>query len=602
MQRLIKTFLFSLLTAISLGVSAQQVKSKVDYKPLIDKYRKILKSDMKKNKVAGLSIALVYGDSIIWVEGLGYKDLKNKIKATPEDLYMIGSETKTFTGIGVMQLQQNGKLNIDDPFKKYLPEFNIKMLSGDINDIKIRQMMTHHSGIPTDIMANMWTKNPEDMNKIIDYANNDYTCLPPNKALVYSNVAVSLLGSMIENVSGVKYMDYITTNIFTPLEMKSTGFYTANNKPEGARFAYDYKGNPAEELPTNFIPAGSIYSNVLDMTNYIRGLLNYGKFHNKRFIDSTELCKMFEVQNENVPLDFDTKIGLIWFLNHNDAGKIIHHGGATPYHRAMLVIAPESKLGIIMLSNSSNAMNFLWRPWEMLGDVAKLNGFKATKILDKDSLSGHYSNISTKSKLKKAKLPSADLAKYTGLYCTSMAYFNIKSEGSTLYTYFPAAGRKIFFEPLTGNNFRMKVKILGFIPFYPQNDKFIYFDTIQNEKMLIISDFWGNKNSMVKQETQEINNIWRKRLGKYKIMNEKEGTSSSISSPTLEIIDGILLCSATTKDAGRIQKIQVPFSIINDNLAQVYGYSRSSGTKLQVLKNSDGSEYILFMGYELKKE
>ena len=137
MQRLIKTFFFSLLTAISLGVSAQQVKSKVDYKPLIDKYRKILKSDMKKNKVAGLSIALVYSDSIIWVEGLGYKDLKNKIKATPEDLYLIGSETKTFTGIGVMQLQQNGKLNIDDPFKKYLPEFNIKMLSGDINDIKI---------------------------------------------------------------------------------------------------------------------------------------------------------------------------------------------------------------------------------------------------------------------------------------------------------------------------------------------------------------------------------------------------------------------------------------------------------------------------------
>lgn len=602
MQILNKTFLFSLLTIISLDASAQSVKSKVDYKPLIDKYRKILKSDMKKNKVAGLSIALVYGDSIIWVEGLGYKDLKNKIKATPEDQYLIGSETKTFTGIGVMQLQQNGKLNIDDPFKKYLPEFNIKMLSGDINDIKIRQMMTHHSGIPSDIMANMWTKNPEEMNKIIDYVNKDYTCLPPNKSLAYSNVAVSLLGSMIENVSGVKYMDYITTNIFTPLEMKSTGFFTANNKPEGARFAYDYKGNPAEELPTNFIPAGSIYSNVSDMTNYIRGLLNYGKFHNKRFIDSTELCKMFEVQNENVPLDLGTKIGLIWFLLHNDAGKIVEHGGATPSHRAMLVIAPESKLGIIMLSNSSNAMNFLWRTWDMLGDVAKLNGYKSTKIPDKDSLSDHYFNISTKSKLKRVKLPSTDLAKFTGLYSTSMAYFNIKSEGSTLYTYFPAAGRKIFFEPLTGNNFRMKVKILGLIPIYPQKGKFLYFDTIQGEKMLIISDFYGNKSSMVKQETQEINNVWRKRLGKYKIMNEKEGTSSSISSPTFEIIDGILLCSVKYNDAGRMQKIQVPFSIINDNLVQVYGYSRFSGTKLQVLKNSDGSEYILFMGYELKKE
>jgi CubicO group peptidase (beta-lactamase class C family) len=558
---------------------------------------------MEKNKVAGMSIALVYGDSIIWVEGLGYKDLGNKIKATPEDQYLLGSITKTFTGIGVMQLQQNRKLNIDDPFKKYLPEFNIKMLSGNINDIKIRQMMTHHSGIPSDILPNMFTKNPEDMNKIIDQVNKDYTCLPPDKFLAYSNVAVSLLGSMIEKVSGVKYMDYITINIFTPLGMKSSGFFTADNKPEGVRFAYDYKGNPAEELPTSLLPAGAVYSNVLDIAKYIEGLINFGKFHNKRFIDSTELCKMFEVQNEDVPLDLNDKIGLSWFiLNNNDAGKIFEHGGGTLSHRSMLAIAPGSKLGIIILSNSCNSSNFNWMAFQILGETAKLNGYQAMKTPDKDSLSEHNFNYSTKPKFEKVKLMSTELAKYTGLYNNSFMSFNIKSNGYNLYTNLPNESRKVFLEPITGNNFRMKVKKLGLIPDYPQKDQILYFDSIQGEKMLIIRYAWGNKNLLAKQEIQEINNVWRQRLGKYKIMNQKDESYAFFSPPALKIKDGIIICSATMSSSGKPQKIQIPFTIINDNLAQVHGYDGLGGSKLQVHKNNDGSEYILFMGFELKKE
>jgi hypothetical protein len=85
-------------------------------------------------------------------------------------------------------------------------------------------------------------------------------------------------------------------------------------------------------------------------------------------------------------------------------------------------------------------------------------------------------------------------------------------------------------------------------------------------------------------------------------MNQKDESYAFFSPPALKIKDGIIICSATMSSSGKPQKIQIPFTIINDNLAQVHGYDGLGGSKLQVHKNNDGSEYILFMGFELKKE
>ena len=597
MRTFFKTIIFCLLATVSFGGCAQQPNNSIDgYRPLIDKYRKIFLSEMKKNEVVGMSIALVYGDSIIWAEGLGYKDLNNKIKATAEDQYLIASLTKTFTGLGVMQLQQNGKINIDDPLKKYLAEFNIKMLSGNINDIKIRQIMTHHSGMPTEMLSNMFTKNPEPMNEMINYMNRDYLSLPPGKNLMYSNSAVSLLGSMIEKVSGIKYIDYIKANIFNPLEMNSTGFFTANNKPDGIRFAYDYNGKMAEELPLITVPASSIFSNVLDMSKYIKTILNYGKYNNKQIIDSTELCKMFELQNGNIPLDLGRKIGLIWFINNNDAGMYIEHDGATLHHRAYIAIAPQSRLGVIVLSNSENSGGINWRGAELMAEAAKINGFKPKKIPDADSLSPH----SNKLKFEKITLSSGELLKYTGIYSNPFMCFNIKSSGSSLQTM--VLGHKVILEPLTGNNFTLKTKILGLIPIRLFKDRFIYFDTIQGEKVLISRYYWGGKElAGVKQEPAEISNAWKQRCGKYKIINQKEGSISCMEINEMKINDGILTMSVVVNN-GKPQKLEMPFIIINDSLAQSPGYGRNAGNKLQVLNAAKNSEYLQFWGYELKKE
>ncbi len=112
--------------------------AQADYSSLKQEYSKLISKLMQKNKVAGVCIALINGDSVVWSRGFGYADIENNAKATPTTQYRIGSITKLFTGSAVMQLQELGKLNIDEPVYKYLPQFHIKTRNSKLEDITIR--------------------------------------------------------------------------------------------------------------------------------------------------------------------------------------------------------------------------------------------------------------------------------------------------------------------------------------------------------------------------------------------------------------------------------------------------------------------------------
>ncbi len=582
---------------ISFNIIAQT--NSIDYNPLIERYRKIFSSEMRKHKVAGMSIALVYGDSVIWTESFGYRDKTNKIKAVDSDQYLIGSITKTFTGIGVMQLQQKGELSINDPLKKYLPEFNLRILSGNINDITIRDIMTHHSGIPGDELVDLFSNDPNEFPKLLEYINSDYAMSPPNVSFSYSNAAISLLGLMIEEVTGTKYTEYIKNNFFAPLNMNSTGFYTTSDIPEGVKYSYDYNGHSVEEQPMSNIPAGAIYSNVYDMAKYLKTIINYGKFENKEIIDSISLCEMFKVQNIDVPLDLGRPIGLTWFIAHNDSGNYVYHEGASLHQRSFLAVAPESRFGIVLLTNSDNGGNFQWRVTEMMAEAAKLTGYKVPKISGSDTKSSHYYTLLNKAEFSKVKLLPTDLTKFTGLYTSPFMCINIVQKGDKLF--FNLAGHKIFLTPISGNNFWSTIKILG-IPVTNKNQIF-YLDTIDNRKLLIVRNIWGGSEIIgEKQIPSSISEVWKKRTGNYKIINVDKDNIPTLSTMFELKIDYGILTFNTTIYQGAPQKVQIPLEIISNDLAQIHGPGRYGGSKIQIIKDEDGSENLLLMGLELKKQ
>ena len=121
----------------------------------------LIKKEMKRNNITGLSIALVDGQKVVWSAGFGYADKVNNIPATSQTVYGAGSISKLFTATATMQLAEQGKIDIDKPLQTCLPRFSIKTRFPDAGPITPRNIMTHHSGLPSDLRKGMWSKKPE---------------------------------------------------------------------------------------------------------------------------------------------------------------------------------------------------------------------------------------------------------------------------------------------------------------------------------------------------------------------------------------------------------------------------------------------------------
>jgi CubicO group peptidase (beta-lactamase class C family) len=187
-----KTILISFILVAGIGMTIAQKPAEVDYSSLIKEYRELIKTEMTKNNIVGMSIALVDKDGIIWAEGFGYENLADSIKATENSLYCIGSVTKLFTSAAIIQLAENKKLDIDKPVGDYVPELKIKSLYGSIDDITTRSILTHHSGFPSDLLG--VNSDRESYKNVVNYLNEQYTAFPPDYMRIYSNIGYCFLG------------------------------------------------------------------------------------------------------------------------------------------------------------------------------------------------------------------------------------------------------------------------------------------------------------------------------------------------------------------------------------------------------------------------
>jgi len=127
----------------------------------VAEFSALVRHEMKKRDVTGLSIALVDDQRVVWAEGFGYADKDGSVPASPETVYRAGSISKLFTATAAMQLAERGRLGIDRPLGDYLPGFSIRTRFTDAAPVTPRSIMAHHSGLPSDYLKGMWTRNPE---------------------------------------------------------------------------------------------------------------------------------------------------------------------------------------------------------------------------------------------------------------------------------------------------------------------------------------------------------------------------------------------------------------------------------------------------------
>ncbi|MDP1635287.1 MAG: serine hydrolase domain-containing protein [Gallionellaceae bacterium] len=407
----------------------------------------LIEEGMEDDDVTGLSIALVDDQQVVWTQGFGYADKAAGIKAAPDTPYHLGSIAKVFTAAAAMQLAEQGRLDIDRPLQEYLPEFSIRSRYGDTRGITPRNIMTHHSGLPGYWVRGMADRHPAPFEEQVTAVRDEYVAAPPNTVFAYSNLAYSLLGAAIGEVSGDCYAGYMNRHLLQPLGMTRSGF--AARIPGKA-----YKdGKEVEAIPLRDLPSSSLISSASDMTRFVRMLFAEGKFEGRQILKAESLREMYQVQNANVALDFDFRMGLGWMLSGMDvpgAGTVAIHGGTTLNSHTMLALLPEHKLGVVVLSNSANSQALVARVTE---ETLKL-ALEAKRGIT------HPQQKFVEAKL--VPLSEDDLRDYAGYFETLIGLVRVENRKGKLIA--ELMGFDFELVKHEDGDFGVRLKLLGFIP------------------------------------------------------------------------------------------------------------------------------------------
>ncbi len=331
--------IFSLLFSIS--VRADQVD---DY----------IQSEMKKNKIPGLSIAVIKNGEIIKAKGYGLANIELNVPATPDNVYQSGSTGKQFTATLIMMLVEKGKIGLDDKVSKY-----IKGTPKSWENITIRHLLTHTSGLMNyDKYINSRSDYTDE--QLIKLAESYRLDFQPGENWKYSNTGYMILGIIIKKVSGKFYGDLLDQYIFIPLRMKTAGVVDARkiipNRAAGYELVNNELQNQAYVSPSLSRTAdGTLYMTVFDFSKWDAAL------YTDKLLKALDLDLMFTPVKLNNGKTFSYGFG--WFIGNMNGHRLIEHGGEFQGFSSYTSRYVDDKLTIIILSNRAYIA-------DTIGDIA----------------------------------------------------------------------------------------------------------------------------------------------------------------------------------------------------------------------------------------
>jgi len=312
---------------------------------------KLLQPFVDSNSLPGAVILVADKDKILDLEAVGYADLASKKPMTTDSYFWIASMSKSITAAAVMMLVDEGKLSIDDPVEKYLPEFANRMVV-DPKDpthtphpanhpILIREILSHTSGLPNHTQTPGPHKDDiQTLEERAHFYSQQTLESQPGTAYAYTNLGPNLAGRIVEIVSGMPFQQFLQTRLFDPLGMTETTFVPSND--ELARLASAYQAGPDKKsfLPANEMsftypfsdpkrqpmPAGGLFSTATDISKFCQMLLNNGTFHGKQYLSPEAIHQM---TTDRAPQGGKDHYGLGFGLGPN--GVYFHAGGYKTY-------------------------------------------------------------------------------------------------------------------------------------------------------------------------------------------------------------------------------------------------------------------------------
>jgi CubicO group peptidase (beta-lactamase class C family) len=332
----------------------------------IDSY---VQSKMQATHLPGLALGIVHGDQVVHLKGFGIANSSGR-PVTPETPFTIGSTTKSFTALAIMQLVEAGKVDLDASVQQYVPWFQVAD-AGAATRITVRHLLNQTSGFPTLERAGELRRSDSRDIALESYVRalrSVQLVAPVGSSFHYSNTNFDVLGLIVQMVSGQPYEQYVQSHIFAPLDMRHS--FTS---PEAARAAgratghrYWFGRPVAYERPYNRaqFPAGFINASAEDVTHYLIAQLNGGRYRTATLLSAAGVDALHQPATPTG--DGEHFYGMGWFVGTTNDIPTVSHGGSTANFHANLVLVPQEKWGVVLLMNSENGLD--GEPIAMIAD------------------------------------------------------------------------------------------------------------------------------------------------------------------------------------------------------------------------------------------
>ena len=311
--------------------------------PFKAEVEKRISAAMEKGKVVGLSAVVVVDHALAWSKGFGVADLEHSVPARPGTVYRLASVSKPITAVAVMQLVEEGKIDLDAPVEKYVPAWPKKEWT-----VTPRQLLSHLGGVRhyKDEAETLSARHYGSLTEALGMFKDDPLLHEPGTKFKYSSFGFNLLGCAVEGASGRTFVDYCRERIFKPAGMERTGPDDVGavipDRARGYRRGPDGEARNSALIDTsNKIPGGGLVSTAEDMARFAIAL-QAGRLLKKETLEA-----MFADQKarDGKPVGY----GLGWFVGGD--GKVIRHGGSQQGARTVVHMVPERRLAVVILCN-----------------------------------------------------------------------------------------------------------------------------------------------------------------------------------------------------------------------------------------------------------
>jgi CubicO group peptidase (beta-lactamase class C family) len=578
----LSSFVFLLLLVIS--ATAQAFDPDAFGKSVNEKIDRVQRAE----RAAGMSVAVLDARGGKWLRSLGQRDRDAALPMLNATPYQVGDFSKVLTTLAVLQLTAQGRIALDEPVARYLPAFAPTSRYEALPPVRVRDLLTHHSGLPSATWHGMFQEPGAAPSGALEVSAL-HLAQPTRQIYSYSNVGFEVAGAVVAAVSGVPLTQWVEAQIFKPLDLAHSSYSVPSDGARGHR-----KAKRLPQLIARDTAALGAWMSASDVLKLLQTLLDPASLENKLGIPPALRDEMLRVQNADVAFDLDNRTGLAWQLTNTGrhrVASIARMNIGVPGFRGVVLLAPKEGLAAFVLANASGSGESMTELAQQIFDEL----VRVERGLDPPDYSERVPE-----RVQWPKVARAD--KMSPRYATALGLVRFDAADEDHYV-MDFLGYKLHATKREDGWYQLRYRLLGFMPLsLGIFNKVLVAPAQINGESVLLAYFEGGRFLFGQAlPATELPARAKALLGRYTLLNSDGlSTELKIDKVRLSERDGLLLVNYKIP-AGLIDfEATVPLLPLPDGNWVVPGLGSNMGDVLTLLPR-DGAPAWQFSGYQFRR-